>query len=189
MTLSGLALSGSSWHRRQLARLQDTKMEQEQWHWQEDSELTECKGLFDEYLEMGEQWLSRVPGGLPSRGGDPGPTPHNYCCSLDSSPSSWQSSHGHPCLLCSATGWRSDWIPTSSCVSTGGRAQSLGIWLLLIEAMTHLSVIMNVSVGQGQEIQGQRGNENQRLGGGSGMGKWGLSLEIRIRDWEIGAEG
>lgn len=25
--------------------------------------------------------------------------------------------------------------------------------------------------------------------GGSGVGKWRLELEIRARDWEIGAEG
>lgn len=54
--------------KRHLAGLQDTQIRQEQRRWEEDCELIEFKGQCDEYLEMGEQWPSRVPGGLAQQG-------------------------------------------------------------------------------------------------------------------------
>lgn len=61
------------WQQRQLAGLRDSQMAQELGCCGEDYGHLECEGLFDEYLEMGEQWPtstrpSRVPGGLAQQG-------------------------------------------------------------------------------------------------------------------------
>lgn len=90
-----------------------------------DCELIKCGGLFAQHLETSEQWTSGtrpsgVPGGLAQWEVTPGLIlPTSQCCSLGSSPYLWWPSHWHPHLLCSTTGQRSNWMPTSSCVSIG----------------------------------------------------------------------
>lgn len=57
-----------AWHqKRKLAKVRGGQICQEPKRWEEDYELIECEGLFEEYLEMGEQ-EGRSPAPLGHRG-------------------------------------------------------------------------------------------------------------------------
>ncbi|XP_069901469.1 anoctamin-7-like [Globicephala melas] len=99
--------------KRHLAGLQDTQIRQEQRRWEEDCELIEFKGQFDEYLEM-VQVHHHLRGSLPTG------TPICSAQQLGGDPT------GHPEVLCEY--W---WLAAE-------RTR-----LLLLEAIAYLSVIVN----------------------------------------------
>lgn len=67
------------------------------------------------------------------------------------------------------------------------QAEGIGICLLLLEALAHRLLTMNVSMGQQRGIQGQRGKWRSETGkGGLRIGKWGLNSRVRDREIEAG---
>lgn len=117
-----------AWHqKRTLAKVMGDKAAHEPQRWEEDYQLVECEGLFEEYLEMGMYYLLYLKDMM---------SLHAITYSinmflivlqysnLDSSPSSWQRSPSLHSSHSSTTGWKSVWMPTSLHASTGVRWQS-----------------------------------------------------------------
>ncbi|XP_006145308.1 anoctamin-7 [Tupaia chinensis] len=110
------------WQKRQLAELRAVQVGQELQRWEEDYELLECEGLFQEYLEMVLQFgfITIFVAAFP-------------LAPLFALLNNWVEIRldAHKFFLCNYR------RPVAQ------RAQGIGIWLLLLEAMAHLSVIVN----------------------------------------------
>ncbi|XP_054996598.1 anoctamin-7 [Sorex araneus] len=109
------------WQKRQLAGLRDTQIGQELRRWEEDYELIECEGLFEEYLEMVLQFGFITI----------------FVAAFPLAP-----------LFALLNNWVEIRLDAHKFVCeyrrpVAERAQGIGIWLLLLEAMAHLSVIVN----------------------------------------------
>ncbi|XP_043853427.1 anoctamin-7-like isoform X2 [Dromiciops gliroides] len=109
------------WQKRQLAGLWGAQMGQDPRRWEDDYELIECEGLFEEYLEMVLQFGFITI----------------FVAAFPLAP-----------LFALLNNWVEIRLDAHKFVCeyrrpVAERAQGIGVWLLILETMAHLSVIVN----------------------------------------------
>ncbi|XP_074072956.1 anoctamin-7-like [Macrotis lagotis] len=109
------------WQKRQLAGLWGTQMGHDPRRWEDDYELIECEGLFEEYLEMVLQFGFITI----------------FVAAFPLAP-----------LFALLNNWVEIRLDAHKFVCeyrrpVAERAQGIGVWLLILETMAHLSVIVN----------------------------------------------